>query len=175
MKKIILASLSLLYMNTSFAVFCPGNFNQINNGDTIEQVEAQCGKETSQATHDEEPPVPQEWIFYVPLSQLTPTTSMPPANAATSRLTVALDNNKVTNITNNGIGLPSFQYCTKGLISVGDTAAHVKDMCGSPAMINKSSASGSDNTPKTKVTVLTYVTDSGTTTLTFVNGMLKTK
>ena len=51
---------------SSYAFFCPNNFNQINYGDTIATVQTQCGKPDKQETKNSKPEGPQEWSYFIP-------------------------------------------------------------------------------------------------------------
>lgn len=74
MKKLILVMISLL-SNTSFAFFCPTNFQTINVGDSLEQVIAICGPATSQKVLTmNNQPTDEAWTYYKQLNSFDPST-----------------------------------------------------------------------------------------------------
>jgi hypothetical protein len=162
MKKIITSAICLLISQNSLALFCPGNFNQINIGDSLESVIQQCGAPSSQTTATNTDNLPQEWNYYFKLS---------PTDQATMRATIAFAEGKATNMSINMIGVSVTAICGP-TIQIGDTTKAIKKACGSPAFITQSSLPGSSTTPLTKTTTLIYQTPSATVSLTFENGKL---
>jgi len=167
--KIFIATLSLCFTTSSFAMLCPSNFSTINVGDTLEQVKTACGDPTSETTKESLDDASQEWVYYFTpdpsQSGIVPTQPQ----TATLRTTVALVNGKVVNISTNGMGMTS-TLCG-GQVQIGTPAAKVKSACGKPAMINTSD-NGQKNGGGVKITELVYTTPANTTTLTFKNGVL---
>lgn len=164
MKQRLAVLLLLGFSNSSFAMFCPVGFNQIYIGDTIEQVQKQCGKPDSQNTKKEEPMVPQEWSFFV--SQPPVVSSQP---QAAQKMIVTLINGKVVNMTVSGFSVSNSNLCG-ALVSVGDTAENVKTACGNPGFINKSSENSGQK--PTEITEFKY-NSTPAATLIFENGRLK--
>jgi len=147
----------------SYALFCPGNFNTINVGDTIDQVTANCGQPAAQHTHTESPNLPQEWTYYVKMS---------PTDQATIKMTVAFNQGLVTNMNVNGIGLSNTSVCG-ATVQIGDTTKTVESVCGKAAFIQQGNAPQSQPGAETKITEMTYTTQTGDTTLVFKNGLLQ--
>ena len=167
MKRIFLTTLPLLLSTTSFAMFCPNNFNQIAPGDTLDSVKQQCGDPQSEESKDIAPAQPQEWVYYLKTD---------PSNQMTTRITVGIENDKVANITISGLSVSTTQYCIGGSISVGDSSKNVTKVCGKPALVNQTNNNTPPGAPvpgSTKVTKLQYTTPTATITLTFENGILK--
>src|SRR5688572_25483047 len=98
MKKILFVI--LFFCSTPiFALFCPANFNQIDLGSSVEQVEKQCGKPTAtKTTKTENDKGPQEWNYYL---------NVTPTGDGTIKLVIAMVDDKVANLNINGIGLGS--------------------------------------------------------------------
>ena len=160
-KKNIGIILSLFLCSNTFAMFCPTNFNNINMGDSMDQVQQTCGKPDSENTKEVVPEgLPQEWGFY----------KSPQGALATLKVTIALDKDKVVNISVNGASMVSTDICGS-TISVGDSASSIKSACGKPSYTNQSQELQHATENKTKVTELKY----GSTTLVFENGKLKTR
>ncbi len=166
-------SLALLFVTqTTFAMFCPNGFNQINFGDTIDQVKLQCGSPSSQKTYKSEDSGPQEWTYYVNPTENASVYGQPWMYGATPqtavKMTIAFNENKVLNITANGMSLPSTQICGS-MISVNDTPAQIKAACGKPTMVNKPQQSAANAIEMTE-----FKYDSAPPiTLIFENGKLK--
>ena len=161
----------------SYAFFCPNNFNQINFGDTIAQIQQQCGTPAKQETKEIAPdiPTPQEWNYYVPRTYTLSATNQPEMTLKTQIIFDA--NGKAININVNGLSMPSTNVCG-AVIQLGATQDTVKAACGNPAIINKQQATapqtGSTQPPKNKITEFTYST-TPPVTLVFENGVLKSK
>src|SRR3990167_1385184 len=102
--KLSLAILLLFFSSHTYAMFCPNNFNQINIGDTIESVKQQCGKpNTEKKSTEEDDSGPQEWNYYVTPSTPGYTQPITGGQSATVKMAIALNNNKIVNITVNGM------------------------------------------------------------------------
>jgi len=130
--------LSILTVSTSAsAMFCPNNFNQINIGDSIAQVEQQCGKPDFQKKLQPEDNGPQEWSFYVhpQMKKYTEIRTNSGAEASV-KMTVAFNEGKAINITVNSMSLATTTVCGPA-VSVGDSAKSVKSACGEPVFIAK--------------------------------------
>lgn len=165
----------LFYPSITFGFLCPNNFNQINFGDTITQVQSQCGTPTKQETKEvaSEAPVPQEWSYYIPRTYVLSATNQPQMTLKTQ--IVFDDTGKAINISVNGLSVPSTTVCGN-TIQVGSSQDAIKAACGDPGFVNKqqpTSSSGAQ-TQKIKITELTYATIPPVT-LVFENGILKGK
>lgn len=159
-KKVFITSILIALPSASFALFCPNGFNQINMGDTIEQVKQSCGAPTAQKEYESREKLPQEWNYYVQVS---------PTDQATLKTTIAFNNGKITNMSVNGIGVSSTAICNGNNVSVGDTDESVRRACGKPAFITQGNV---NIPPATKVMEFTYSSDGGAKTLVFENGVL---
>lgn len=156
-----LAVVLILLSGQAFAMFCPDGFNSINVGDTIEEVQKQCGKPTAETSKDA--PVtglPQEWGYF----------KAPIGSQMTLKVSVAFDQDKVVNISVNGQSMQTTNICGAA-ITVGDALSSVKSACGKPSYINQSQAQQAGVLSPTKMTELNY----NTTVLIFENGRLKTR
>jgi hypothetical protein len=161
-KKILGVIILTLSSVPAYAMFCPGNYNQINMGDSIAQVTSACGAPSSQSSADSSEEQPQEWTYYV---------KSQPTDQSTLRMTVAFVKGVVTNMSVNGIGLTNTQICNGNTTQVGDTEKSVKQTCGAPAFINQSNTPASKE-DITKVTKYIYNSPTGNVELTFENGKL---
>lgn len=165
MKKLLLGITSVLCSTQAIAMFCPSGFNQMNFGDSIQQIMQQCGTPETQKTYRmADTHQPQEWNYYV---------KMDPTQPASVKMIVAFDGNKkVINITVNAQSLASTSLCGR-TVSVGDVDKSVKAACGDPAFINQNKTSGdASNAPQTEITEFKYNT-TPPITLIFENGKLK--
>jgi hypothetical protein len=147
------------------AMFCPSGFNQINIGDTIDQVQQACGMSASTTTSDSSEDKPQEWTYYV---------KEQPTDQTTLRMTVAFTSGAVTNMSVNGIGVSNTQICGGNTVQTGDTQKSVKTACGDPAFIAQSNlppAAGD----VVKITQLTYNTSGQPVVLEFKDGKLSSR
>ena len=168
MKKAITLLAFLSLSTSASAMFCPNNFNQINIGDTIEQVQQQCGKPDTEQKVKAEDNGPQEWNFYVH-PQMKKYTEMRTNSGAEAsvKMAIALNGGKVVNITINGMSLAATTICGPS-VTVGDTAKSVKNACGDPVFVNKSSTT--EKPPE----VIEYKYSGNTpATLVFEGGKLK--
>jgi len=159
----------------SFAMFCPGNFNDIELGDTLQKVEATCGPPTLKKTYKNDENLPQEWTYFVQI----PTYGMPPAinnNPGTLKVTVAFVEGKATNLTSNGIGVGATAICNNINLQIGSTIEEVKKACGTPALITKTNqaAPNGDIPEPIEITEWTY-TGTPTVVFTFEKGLLKAR
>lgn len=161
LKKISLLFLLTTYATSSYALFCPNNFNEINIGDSIEKVTQQCGKPSSEKSYESKINEPQEWNYYV---------QMVPGQQGSIKMTIAFANNKVINMSVNGVGLTQTEICG-GTIQLGDTQDQIKTACGKPVFVNKVDAYPGAPKPA-KMTEFRYL-GTPTVTLTFENGKLK--
>lgn len=171
--KITLLIATTLLPQLAFAFFCPANFNQINFGDTLDDVKKQCGKPDKEETKEAKKNVPQEWSYYVPQTVAIDTNKQAQGTLKTS---LTFDKNgKVINLTVNGIGVGSSTICG-AIIQLGDTQDKIKSACGEPSFVNKQQPADPANTPKEadKITELTYST-TPPVVLTFEAGVLTAK
>src|SRR3990167_530159 len=146
MNRFIVTILILFLPLSCCALFCPNNFNQINEGDTLEQVKNACGKPDKEASKEVTPETPQEWNYFIPQ---TVTNSAMAKVQGTLKVQFTFDaNKKLINISANGIGVGSTNVCGKP-ISLGDLRDDIKSVCGNPAVVNQQDP-GADS--KIKVT-----------------------
>lgn len=167
---LMLASATL--PSITFALFCPGNYNIIKAGMTIEEVTSACGKPDAQTESiKKNDDVPQEWTYPIPQTVNMGGTSQ--SAMGTLKTSVMFDDKgKVNNISVNGIGVGSTSICGS-TIQLNDDKEKVKSACGTPTLINKSATTASGAPPvDTKVTTLNYNNANPPMTLTFENGML---
>ena len=158
MKKFFYISALVMLAHPAYALFCPRGYNQIQMGDTLEQVQQQCGKPDKQTETKDDSKAPQQWQYFVKLD---------PTQQATVNLTVAFAQGKVININVTGTSLVSTSLCG-GTVSIGDTLAQVKSACGTAGFVNKGPAQPGN---ETTITTLTYNTNPPVE-LTFENGKL---
>lgn len=155
-----------------FAWICPNNFNQIVAGDSIEQVNIQCGKPASETQTEKTPSVPQEWTYYVTLNQSqyqTPGAAMAQSSAGASvKMTIAFVKDKAVNISTQAMSLSSTSICG-ATISVGDSTKSIEAACGKPSFIQKQEA---ENAKPLEIIEYKYNT-APPNTLIFENGKLK--
>lgn len=153
-----------------YALFCPSNFTQIQIGDTIQQVEQQCGKPDKQEIKEGDSNAPQEWSYYIPQTVSTNTTMQEQGTLKTS---ITFDaSGKAINISVNGIGVGSTTICGNTTVQLGDTRDQVKAACGAPSFINtQEQKSTSTSTETNKIVIDTYNTNPPAI-LIFKNGKL---
>lgn len=171
--KLFIILLASTFSTSTFAMLCPGNFNEINTGDSLATVKAACGAPTSENTTDSQANLPQEWVYYVSVNPAF-YQNISQNGQASLKTTIAFANGKVTNMSVNGIGVSSTAICGNN-IQIGDAQKSVEAACGKPAFINQGSGSqaGSQSAAKTtEITKLTYVVGGITTVLVFNNGAL---
>lgn len=155
--------------------FCPNNFNQINIGDSITQVQQVCGNPTQQSTTQQENQnVPQQWTYFVQqnIGNLTGATT----NQGAIKTEINFDQTgKVVNITVNGNSAASINLCGSAVVQIGSMMNAVKTACGTPSYVNKQTpfvAPGASAPPATQtVTTFTY-NSTPPFTLTFTDGKL---
>lgn len=164
--------MSITLTNTAFAFFCPTNFTQINMGDSIDQINQQCGKPALIETKKVEPTGPQEWNYYIP--QTVASDTLTPMQGSL-KMQVTMDNKgKVININVNGIGVGATSVCGNN-IQLGDTKEAIKKVCGNPGYINKESTADLEKTHKADI-MTTYIYKSDPPVkLIFTNGKLTSK
>lgn len=172
MKKGILSLLISIYSTSGFAMFCPSNFNQINIGDTLQQVEAQCGKPLTSVTTKSTANLPQEWTYYATLPSVPPVA--PNASQGTMKVTFAFVNNKLTNITSNGLGVGATTICNNVNLQLGNSTEDVEKACGKAAIVTQTNLqnAAAATPPPTETTTWTY-DSTPAVTLIFVDGKLK--
>jgi len=142
---------------SSYAFFCPTNFNQINLGYSIEQIQQTCGKPDRIETKEVEPLVPQEWNYYIPQSVMLSANQL---GQGTLKTSVAFDKNgKAINISVNGIGVGATTICNNRNIQLGDTREAIKTACGEPSFITRQSNPDTGTPPK-KIQVTTFFYNS---------------
>src|SRR5437879_1136102 len=151
MKNTILLLAILGMLTSASALLCPKNFNQINIGDSIAQVQQQCGKPDSEKKLQAEDNGPQEWSFYVrpQMKRYTEIRTNSGAEASV-KMNVAFNQGKVINVTVNSMSLATTTICGPA-VSVGDTAKSVKTACGTPVFITKNDQPA--NAPKPPETI----------------------
>jgi len=161
---LLLAGMTIYWFTTPlFALFCPGNFNQIEIGDSLRDVVQACGAPTSSKRYSktEGSGAPQEWVYYRKLQ---------PTDAGTMKTAVAFVDGKVINISVNGLGAGSTNVCGNTSINVGDTQKQVQAACGTPDMTNESLNAPAG--PTKQIIELTYTTPPTSAVLVFENGKL---
>ena len=167
---IILFSASLCLSSSSFAMFCPTNFNSIKIGDPVELVELQCGKpdqKTKTKVMPDPNDLPQEWIYLVKTN---------PDSPNSMRISIIFQNKKSTSIAVNGAGIGVTSLCNNATIQIGDTMDIIKKACGSPALVNQANSPGQTSQAKEKEIIeLKYTSTPTPMTLIFEDGSLKEK
>jgi hypothetical protein len=162
----------IIYSNSSFAFFCPTNFNLIEMGNTKQQIDSICGKPKQVREKEKIPEVatPQEWSYFVQ-KHIVLETSHP----GSTKVTMAFDEKgKLMNMTVNGINRSATNFCGGSILYIGDSRDTVKKACGNPVYVNKP-PSATQNQPKPiKVTEYQYDT-TPPVTLIFENDVLVEK
>lgn len=167
----------LCFTAKSFAFFCPNNFNQINIGDTIQSVEAACGKPAKITKKDAPDNSPQEWNYYVQQTGMSVDASSERASIKTN---IAFDNKgKAVNITMNNISTGSAKMCGTN-IKIGMTREQVEAACGKPGFVNKQTQENApqenNNENKDANKLIEYLYNSTPpVTLVFQDGKLSSK
>lgn len=137
LSKMIVLAVTFISPSISFAFFCPTNFNQIDYGNTMDQVSAQCGKPDVQDTKEVQQEGPQEWSYFIP--QTVSSSSLQPMQG-TLRTQVTFDaSGNAINISVNGIGVGNSTICGS-TIQLGDSRDQIKAACGTPSFVNKQDA-----------------------------------
>jgi hypothetical protein len=165
--RLILIAASLLPC-AAYAFFCPNNFNQIQLGYTIDQVNTACGKPDKEVSKDAEPPTPQEWNYFT-APAASPSAYIQASNPL--KISIQFDKDgKVIYISVNGVSMGSSTFCGNTTIQLGNSIEQIKAACGKPETINKQQAqtASGEQAPKSKETTYTY----GNKTLVFTDGVL---
>lgn len=152
----------------SYAWVCPNNFTQIAAGDSLEKVSAACGKPASVKTSEGPYQGPQEWQYFVTVTQPLMESGAAAGSTPSVKMSVAFVKNKVINITMQGTSVASTSICGP-TISVGDSDISVEKNCGKPTFVQKQ---GDDTTKPVEITEYKYNT-SPPNTLIFEDGILK--
>lgn len=165
--------LALLTPTIAFAFFCPTNFQQINLGDTIDNVKQKCGTPTKEETKDIKKEGPQEWTYYIP--QTVSTSGGRSEEQGTLKTQISFDaSGKAINISVNGLGVGSTTICGP-MIKLGTDRDQIKNACGDPSFINQQQQSAvTSPSSENQMTILTYDSNPPAT-LTFENGKLTQK
>lgn len=154
----------------SHAMLCPGNFNVIDFGATMEQISQACGSPDSKETKEVKPEGPQEWNYFIPQTVASKSRTQ---MQGTLKTQITLDKTgKVINLSVNGIGVGSSTICGTA-IQLGDDKQKIKAACGEPAYINKTNPADETgpSSAATKVTTFIYNT-TPPVKLIFENGVL---
>lgn len=129
----------LIPPSVSASYYCMETNQVVNEGDSMERVEAACGKPTRITTKNEVTSVPVEvveWVYMTP-RPVDPTQ----AYSYLPYLTVIFDNRRrVTEIRASQLGPPngfSSATCRTGNLHVGDSAGAILSACGNPTIINR--------------------------------------
>jgi len=160
---------STLFSANAFAFYCPTNFNQIDMGNTQQQIEDACGKpanvvETTKAPEDNSP---QEWSYFVP--QNPKLGSAIPGNI---KATIAFDSKgKVINMTINGLSVATANFCSNTVVKIGTSRDVVQKSCGQPAYVGKGFNPGAPEPQPRKLVEYRYDSNPPAT-LVFENGVL---
>lgn len=166
LKTLLLIS-ALLYSHTLFAFFCPTNFNQIEMGNTQQQVDELCGKPTAAIEVEKQAAdnSPQEWSYFVAQAPL-----LGAPVPGSIKATLAFDKDgKVINITVNGLSVNTADFCRR-TTRIGSTRDAVKQACGTPAYINKAQNTGAPSLPTKRIEY--QYSSTPPATLIFENGVL---
>jgi hypothetical protein len=163
--------LFLISPSLSYAFFCPTNFNQIDFGNSTEQVQNQCGKPDKEEKKEQEPPVPQEWSYYIPQTVAMNSTQ---EAQGTLKTTVTFDkDDKAINISVNGLGVGETQICGQA-IQLGNSKQAVETACGKPSFISKQPPVDGQPAATKKIVIYTYQS-TPPQKLTFEDGILVSK
>lgn len=189
--KHFMSALFFIFSTNAYAIFCPTNFNNINYGDTLDQVLQQCGKPNTQNTYVKNPAVPQEWNYYLKIHPFDPVTTKMTlvfkddkviyiniagsntANSVLCRTTRHTDNNSQQmqlacgNPYQSQYNVASTTICGPS-IKIGDTPQAVEFACGKPIFVTQSQTQDTTS----EITELSYQ-GMPTITLIFENGRLK--
>jgi hypothetical protein len=132
--------------SSSYAFFCPKNFNQINFGDSLAQVEQLCGPADKKVVKDASDNQPQEWNYFIP-QQGNNNDLVNPQPAGSLKTSFEFDaSGKLVNITVNGAGAGATRNCGSP-ITLGDSRKMVEAACGKPNRVNKQEAPPSTSNP----------------------------
>ncbi|HTM63504.1 MAG TPA: hypothetical protein VL360_03265 [Gammaproteobacteria bacterium] len=164
MNRIFIFSIMLPFISGNcFALLCPNNFNQINIGDSLAQVEQLCGKADKTETVDGPDNSPQDWNYYFPPTTPSPTlTNLAVQQQTTGSLkaTFSFDaKGTLVNIMVNGISVGTTGGCG-GSISLGDTRKNVESVCGKPSFVSKQdTGNNAQNNEANKQVEMTYMSN----------------
>ena len=160
--RLLLLTTCLFYSTANFAMFCPNGLNQVDIGDTIDQVTHMCGAPTSQKSFKSSIDEPQEWTYYI---------KMVKGQNGSIKMVIAFKDNKVINMSVNGIGLTNTTICNGKTTTLNTTQDQVKAACGDPAYIDKPDEAEYEK-KKDNMTSFTYEGTSSITLL-FKDGKLQ--
>lgn len=172
----------LVATNASYAFFCPENFSQVYEGDTMDKVMQTCGMPHSQKSESKKASLSEEWTYF----------TQKEATNKPIQMTVVIANSKVVNIkldrdqtnmswgggqplVNVAIGnqapmnVASIGACGT-TINVGDAAQRIESFCGKPVAIKQNEAPGAQN--GADITLFIYG-GANAATFVFENGLLK--
>lgn len=153
---------------TAYAWLCPNSFTEIQPGDTIERIEAVCGKPLSEKKTQGGYRGPQEWQYFVTITQPLMGSGATSGSSPSVKMSVAFVENKVINITVQGTSLASTSICGP-TINVGDSDKSVEKNCGKPTFIQKQ-----DDDKSKPIEIMEYkYNTTPPNTLVFENGILK--
>lgn len=158
--RIFSLALTALATTGSYGFMCPSTFNQINIGDTITQVEEQCGKPAMVNKSDLPNNQPQQWDYYLQPANSSNNMFTAAQTQGTLKTTFAFDaSGTLVNITVNGTGVGTSSNCG-GTVSIGDSRKSVEAACGKPSFINSQTpaptAAGTDDKDANKQIEWTY-------------------
>lgn len=155
--------LSILFSTTTYAIFCPTNFTNIELGDSLQSVISQCGKPSAFNEYKSNGITALQWSFLIrPFD----------SNKGLKKLKVVFVANQVKNITIEDevdcqLGDPACQtsqnlenvYSTQACgfpIKVGDTQQVVQVACGKPIMQQQVQLDDPSNTSTLKMAAALY-------------------
>ncbi len=145
----------------SYAFFCPTNLNVIQIGDSLNNVQEQCGFGTLSEVKQDNVAIPQEWAYYKKLNA---------NDAGTIKLSFIINSNKIININVNGISVSRTALCG-AQITVGQSSDQLKASCGDPTILSASSADKS-STPQGPPQQKLSFSEAPQSELIFENGKL---
>lgn len=171
-------ALIVLPVTGSYGFMCPSTFNQVQIGDTISQIEQQCGKADIVTKADLPNNQPQQWDYYLQPSSTSNNMFTQSETTGTLKTTFAFDAaGKLVNITVNGTGVGTSSGCGSP-VSIGDTRQSVEAACGKPSFINSQTPApapaGADDKDANKQIEWTY-NSNPPVTLIFREGKLVEK
>jgi hypothetical protein len=151
---------------------CPGSYQTIMTGFTMDQVTAACGKPTQVNEQTETQTTTgklEQWVFSLPSITLNKVT------VNTPQLLVTFDNGQVTEITTNRMTGANFFSCYyQNRIKIGSSKADVVSQCGYPLFVNSIQRAGQPQS----IPIITWTYNNGPyqpqTTVTFRDGKVTT-
>lgn len=161
----------LLIPITSFALFCPTNFNQIEIGNSIDKVKELCGKPDKEDTKKVEENVPQEWNYFVAQSVDMGMGTNQPAQGTLKTSFMFDKDGKLINISVNGIGVGATNICGTN-VQLGDKQDSVKNACGDPTFVNKQTSTATGTPTKTQEIIEFIYNTTPPIKLIFIDGKL---